>query len=689
MSEKVRRAGSRTRLYSSAIFAMALAAPAAAHAAATYTIANNTPKLIQSGTLLGAADPASVIDVTLWLNLHNRSELDAVTKALYDPTSPRYRHWLDRETLVARYAPTADEIKQVSAFAISKGLSITLVDKANFFVRTRGTVAAMERAFNVTISRYATKAGTIRANASDPQIADPAGALIRSVGGLDSSGYTHPLAQQTALLPPKGGAAGKSSVVSPNVAAAAPTAYTSACFKSPTTEAFSSSGYPVGVYTGNGYAGSTTSDTAGCGYTPPEIQAAYNLTALYNEGYNGAGQTIAILDWCGSLTIQHDANVFSAAFGLPLLSSSNFSIINYPQGSTCAGPDPEINIDVEWAHAIAPGANIDLIVPPSASFDDVNSGLLFIIENGLANVISNSYGSEELYTPLATLEVENSIAEVAAALGISANFASGDDGDFTFGYPQYDPPSVSAPADSPYATSVGGVSLALTATNGIAWQAGWGTNETLLVDEGTVFDPPFNFGFGFGAGGGPSGVFAKPSFQSKLYGPARLVPDIAWLADPFTGGVITISEPAQSPATIYTVYGGTSLATPMFSALWAIANEEAGAPLGLAAAYVYTMPAGTISDVTPYGSSTNVSATIAKSASNSRTFKPNQIAAPLDANASYVSVMWNYPLTQDTLYAITFGTDGKLKTKTGWDDVTGVGVPNAKAFADFFKPAAP
>jgi subtilase family serine protease len=125
------------------------------------------------------------------------------------------------------------------------------------------------------------------------------------------------------------------------------------------------------------------------------------------------------------------------------------------------------------------------------------------------------------------------------------------------------------------------------------------------MDEGTIFDPPLNFGFNFGAGGGPSAVFSKPSFQSSLSGKHRKLPDIAWLADPFTGGVIAISEPFVSPQLEWTVYGGTSLATPMFSALWAIANQEAGVPLGQAAQYLYSMPAGTITDVVPVGSTTN------------------------------------------------------------------------------------
>ena len=169
------------------------------------------------------------------------------------------------------------------------------------------------------------------------------------------------------------------------------------------------------------------------------------------------------------------------------MTSSNFAITYIPTPSLCEATDQvEINIDVEWAHAVAPGANINLIVPPSASFQDVDEAEFTAVTYGLANVLSGSYGSVESFTDTADLENENLISEIAAISGISTNFSSGDDGDFTFfGIPA----TVSAPADSPWATAVGGVALALNPDNSIAWQAGWGNNEVLLAETGFVFDP--------------------------------------------------------------------------------------------------------------------------------------------------------------------------------------------------------
>ena len=113
------------------------------------------------------------------------------------------------------------------------------------------------------------------------------------------------------------------------------------------------------------------------------IQAAYNLTGLYAEGYNGAGQTIVIMDWCGSPTITEDANTFSKKFGLPKLTSSNFNIIDYPGPSDCSGVNPQINLEVEWAHAIAPGANIDLIIAADGSYEDVDEATYYASRPGV------------------------------------------------------------------------------------------------------------------------------------------------------------------------------------------------------------------------------------------------------------------------------------------------------------------
>jgi subtilase family serine protease len=642
-------------------------------------ITNNVSRMAVTGKNLGPADSSKVINVSIWLKLHDPEALDSLTAELYDPSSPKFHQWLSHDEFAARFAPTAKEALAVEEFLSAHNLLVVEVGPNSMFVRARGTVAAVSKAFRVQMSNFELQGKTYFANTSEPFIEGPAAALVASVSGLHNLEYQHPLVARSV-----GQKTSKPGVVS--MAADPGSGFISQnCFTAPAKETFDFGSFPTATYLGNTY--SAGAPSAGCGYTPPEIQKAYDLNALYKDGFDGTGQTIVIIDWCGSPTIRQDVNTFSERFGLPALTPSTFQILNSSTPPTCGGPDPEINIDVEWAHAIAPGASIDLVVPPSASFQDVDIAEFYAIANHLGNVISGSYGSEEFFDPPSEVEVENLINEIAAVEGISANFSSGDGGDDTFDSPQFNPKSVNVPADSPYATAVGGVTLALKANDTIAWQTGWGTNETLLISAGQIVDPPFNFGFQGGSGGGSSAVFAKPSYQSKVKGSGRQVPDISWLADPFTGGVIVISEPFQFPPQIWTVYGGTSLACPMFSGLWAIANQEAGTPLGQAAPHLYTMPKGAITDVLPFGSKTNVTASINEGGGVIHHYTADVLASPLEGATEYYSAIWNIPLAQDTAYVVTFGTDSGLRTTTGYDNVTGLGTPSGKAFADFFNPA--
>jgi subtilase family serine protease len=656
-------------------------------------VADNTPSFVATGKNLGAEDPAKVIEVSVWLQPHNRGQFDALAQSLYDRTSPNYRHWLKPAEVAVLLAPTAQEAETVRQFLAAHNLTIVKTGPMNFYVRARGAVGDVQKAFQVQLNNYQVGNKVVRATAGDPYVEGPAGELVRAVSGLDSGEFEHPLVARPTI------SSGKTGSVAATVASVTNSDfYSSQCFTGTESETFSTGGngsLPIGKYSGNKL-NLPTWTSAGCAYTPPVIQTAYNLTGLYNEGYNGAGQTIAIVDWCGSFTIQSDANAFSAKFGLPALTSSNFGII-YTAPSLCMAYDQaEINIDVEWSHAIAPGANINLVVPPSAGFQDVNQAEFDVVNYGWGTVLSGSFASTELYTPTTELDTENLISEIGAVEGISTNFASGDYGDYGL---QTLRSTVSAPADSPWATAVGGVTLALNTDNSIAWQAGWGNNETLLVEEGTVFDPP-QASFSGGSGGGPSecltknirfrppictGGFPKPSYQQSLPGPNRQLPDVSWLADPYTGAAIVISIPDQTPQQVWQVYGGTSLATPMFSALWAIANQEAlaggGAALGQAAQYLYSLPAGTVYDIVPVSSPTNVTGSIQDT--NGKTWYTAKELAGV-SSGDFVSALWNYEALDDTTLVVSFGTDFGLKTAPGWDNVTGVGTPNAQAFADYF-----
>jgi subtilase family serine protease len=653
------------------------------------SIPNSTPPFAQTAHKIGPTDSSQTIEITVWLNVHNRQQLDTVAGELYKPSSPHYRAWLKFSQIAADYAPTAEEARTVTEFLTAHKLSIVLADPNNFFVRARGTVAQVSAAFHVELSNFEVRGQVIRANTTDPYIEGPAAALVHLVSGLSNQHSENAPVQKSTPSAAASSPSAKSVPSEKSVAAQTDSSlssfFSSNCFSSPITDNLTTNGgLPAASFSGNLY---DSTNIGGCGYTPPEIQAAYNLTGLYKAGHNGKGQSIVIFEICNTATIQADANAFSSQFGLPALTSSNFSVIEYPVPAPCDYPDIEESLDVEWAHAIAPGANIVVLVTPnvpdSGFPQDVDLALLYAIANHLGNSVSFSYGLPEFLIAPADLEQTNLIIELAAVSGISANFSSGDSGDYTDGFSGVTP-SVIYPADSPYATAVGGISLALNGSNAIKWQSGWGTNVNLLDDTGFVSDPPFGF-FDGGSGGGPSAFYPKPGFQHKLPGSFRLLPDVAWIADPFTGVVIDLTDNGVYPPREWFAIGGTSVACPMFSALWAIANQEAGTPLGQASQYVYSTPSSTITDIVPVGSKTNVAGVVADE-TGTTAYSASDLAQPLDSTTVFYDALWNVPLNQGTVQLVTFGTDTHLQTAPGWDDVTGVGVPNPKAFADFFKP---
>ncbi len=690
-------------------------------------IADNTPRYVATAKNLGSEDPTKVIEVSIWLQLHDQSKFDALTASLYDSSSANYRHFLKPQEIAARFGPTADEAKTVRQFFEDHNLTVVKTGADNFYVRARGTVGDVEKAFHVQLNNYEVRGKTIRANVGDPYVEGPAGDLVRAVSGLDSGGFEHH------VIVRQSGLSGKPLALAKPAAVADSDFFSSQCFTGTGTETMvnNGSGFPIGTYKGNLLnLGSATG--LGCAYTPPVIQNAYNLTALYGEHGQprGADQTIAIIDWCGSATILNDVNAFSAEFGLPQLIPADqfqqpFLGIIYTAPSSCISWNvPEINLDVEWSHAIAPDANINLVVPPTSEFQDVNQAEFDVVNLVLGTVLSGSYGVPEPLASTSELETESLLSEIGAAEGISTNFSSGDYGDYTFEGP---PATVNAPADSPWATAVGGVSLALNADNSIAWQAGWGTNAEMPVYDGTVAVPPYilgleigtPIGFQYGSGGGPSdclyvdslnltclGGFPKPSYQANLPGNYRQLPDISWLGDPNTGAAILISIPGIDPPQVWEVIGGTSLAAPMFSGLWVIANQAATfaghPPLGQAAPYLYSLPADTIHDIVPVTSGHNVTASI-EDATGTNKYNASEVfggAAP----PKFVSAMWDDAYLNDTLLVLSFGTDcaaitdpildddgtacnspQALTTTKGWDNVTGVGTPNAKAFVDYFR----
>ena len=635
-------------------------------------IPNGTPGFIGYSSDQGPLDPSALLTVNVWLKLHNQQQLDRLVEQQKQKNSSNYHHWITQDQFNSNYGPTPQEVKAVSNFLSAKGLTVVSVAENNLYVKAQGSVGAIQKAFNVQIHSYNKNGSNYHSNNADPSVNDPAGGLIAAITGLDDFGFEPNVAH--AGTAEGASAAFRSLAVSPQGFF-----FESQCFRPVETDTFMST-TNLAIYTGNRYGANITNGSLGhlppCGYQPSDLQKAYNLNPLYTTGLNGTGQTIVITEAFGSATIAQDAQVFSQLYGLPpvnLTIAKAPGLSNNPKG-TGLGWDVETTLDVEWAHAIAPGANIVLVVATDrASLDEA---INYAVVHHLGNTISNSWSSLEGLGNPAQFDRVNRILEMAAAQGIDANFASGDDGDETVivGFK-----TVAFPASSPFATGVGGTTLALNPDKTIAFQTGWGNNLTLIAETAALgnapANPPLHLGFVGGAGGGPSLTFARPSFQSGLSVPGntRLVPDIAMVADSFTG--VEIIETIGGQLSVG-VIGGTSLATPLFSGIMAIAAQSAGHGLGQAAALVYDLPAGAVNDILPVSSSANVTGIL-----DGAPLSAANLAAPLDGNTSFYSAIYNSPFST-RWFVITFGTDSSLATAPGWDDVTGVGTPDALNFVN-------
>lgn len=650
-------------------------------------------RLLAKARSLGPEDPSKVITVNVWLKHRNQAGFDALVKQMYEKDSPNYHNFLTLAQYKARFAPADRDAAVVRNFLTTHNLTVSSTDRNNHYVAARGRVSDVQNAFNVQIERFNSEGTIRRAATTEPSVSGPASALVAAVqvGDLAYSSDAAPARDLDTGVPFPG--VQLTPGVNPNGLF-----FSANCFRSPETKKFTTpGGGPSAVYQGNRYGADITSGPPNlppCGYDSAELQTAYGLNQAYKKGWDGTGQTIVIVDAFGSNTIFDDANTFSSLNGLPALTSTNFTIYtpNGPVncGTACVNGNWqfETTLDVEWAHAIAPGANIALVLGADNSFTNLDIANLFAIENLLGNVISNSFGIQEIalvdFFP-SELVVENSLSETAAALGISQDISSGDNGDslaFDNAHFGINSVSVNSGASSPFATAVGGTSTFLNKNDTIRFQTGWGLNFARIAnpDPNPPTVPPLLFGFQSGSGGGTSVFFDKPPYQSSLPGNFRLVPDIAMNADPQTGVeiIVTLDQIPGDPQSV-AVFGGTSLACPMFSGLWAIANQVAGVPLGQAAPYLYNLSGNAIADVTDLTSLHNVIGVISDPPNPPVYESADALAGPLDGNVNYISAL--FQSSSSTRWDVfTFGTDSSLTTGPGWDNVTGLGTPNGIPF---------
>jgi subtilase family serine protease len=275
------------------------------------------------------------------------------------------------------------------------------------------------------------------------------------------------------------------------------------------------------------------------GYTPAQIRHAYGFDQLWLDG---RGQTIAIVDAYDDPNIVNDLRTFDRTFGLPDL--PRFTKVNQ-SGRTIfpkvdAGWAGEITLDVEWAHAIAPGANILLVEANSSSLVDLYTAVDYARHQpGVVTVSMSFGGSEGSYEPSVDSIMTTPAGHIGGSGlpgGITFVASTGDNG-APGGYPAY----------SPNVVAVGGTSLFLDDGGDYLGEAGWS-----------------------GSGGGISRVEPEPAYQYSVQNTGtRTIPDVSYDADPNTGFWIYNTVGSNG----WSVIGGTSAGAPQWAALMALVDQ--------------------------------------------------------------------------------------------------------------------
>jgi subtilase family serine protease len=610
------------------------AASSAFSAPSRGSISGSVPGWTRAAHSTGSTSSSKRVSFNVVLKLRNQAGAEALAAAVSDPNSKSYGHYLTSSQFNAAYAPTAGQVKKVSDYLKSQGIKVSGVAQGNRWVEASGTVAQINQAFDTSIKNYSYKGKNIYGPSKTLSMPSAVAGVVGAVVGVSSEGAL----RQPANI-------GNGAPVSDSAAPDANKPPASSCshywgeHTQTVPEAFGKTSFP----------------TPGCGYSPANLRQAYGMQSAVSHGNDGRGVTVAIIDAYASPTIEADTNQLSTENGEPTfaagqLTQTTFGPFNLQD--ECggeAGWNIEESIDVQSAHGLAPGANIHYIGAQNCD-TGIDDAANYVIQNHVANIVSNSYGFAGEDGLGDEVNTEHSMFIQAAIEGIGFYYSSGDDGDnFVFGNTTHPEPDF--PSSDPLVTAVGGTTLAVNPNGSYDFETTWGNwlDPVDFTGATAQYSLPLPGEFLSGGGGGVSGLFAEPAYQklavpnklAKLNGgkPMRVVPDVAALGDPETGFIIVVGG-------AHAQFGGTSLACPIFAGIQALASQGRRFPIGFANPLLYsaTNLLGGFRDIKDPAPDTLVYATNSGS---------NLLPAAMDTSLIAVK---------------------------GYDDATGLGTPNGAAF---------
>ncbi|MCU1428537.1 MAG: hypothetical protein JWL83_2537, partial [Actinomycetia bacterium] len=540
------------------------------------------------------------------------------------------------------------------------GFTINGVPSNNQYVEATGSIAHIAAAFGVNLGQYHVKGKVLRS--ADRNLSVPASlaGIVSGVIGVDQAlSLLHPLNTTGNNAPGTSPAAS----ASPRKGIPLPGGFRNA---PPCSAYWAQATATIPNYPPYG----TKVPYAPCGYKPPQLRAAYGFDSVVSKGVDGTGTTVAIVDAFASPTILADAQTYASRNDPthPLTTKQFKQLVFKPTHSLIGPCDAsgwfgEETLDVEAVHAMAPGANILFVGGSDCTSISLDKAVNAIVADHLAQIVSNSYGDLGEDIPADEVSAFTNIAVQAGMEGIGLYFSSGDNGDESTTLKS---PSADFSASSPWVTAVGGTSIGIGADGHRVLETGWETTKSTLKKNGK-WKPPTPDAFLYGSGGGTSRLFAEPAYQEGVVPDAltrvnqvpgrhgRVVPDVSLDGDPNTGMLVGQTQ-VFPEGTKYDEYriGGTSLSSPLFAGIMALADQNSGVAHGFVNPMLYDN-AGTAA----FNDVTHVKAA--------------------DVRVDYLN---GIDATNGTVVSIRgFDFQGlTIKTTPGYDNVTGLGTPNGKSF---------
>lgn len=651
----------------SALAIAGLVAPQALAATPRATL-DAAPAWTTGAQQVGETPASAVQRMSVVLKLRDAQGAEALARAVSDPASVSYGHYVSAAQWRSRFAPTDAQVGAVVSWLKTQGFAIGAIPANHRTVSFTGTSAQAETAFATNLKVFIKNGQQVSAPATTTSVPTALAGTVAGVTGLDRSAQKAP-----------SGSGGDIPSTRTHHSTAADLGTTPAqpADELPPPPAVYRNAPPCSTYYGQKPAPAfpqilaTPLTYVPCGYKPDQLRGAYGESGSRNSGaplangVDGRGVTVAIVDAYASPTIAGDAAAW-AKRNDPSHPVKSYSISQsvpptFTDTAACgaSGWYGEETLDVEAVHSTAPGASILYVGGASCYNAELDSAVNTVVDNQLAQVVTNSYGDIGEPSSVSDVADEHQTLLQAAAEGISIMFSSGDAGDNTaLGVPR----SVDYEASDPYATAVGGTSLAVGASNNYLFETGWSTTSRTLKN-GTWGSSTYSAG----GGGGTSVLFNQPSYQkgvvptsiSQYFSatPHRAVPDVAMDADANTGLLIGETQTFPDGSAHYSEYrlGGTSLASPLFAGMTAVADQYAGTALGFLNPRLYKLAGSSaFHDIVAPTKSVGV-------------VRVNYVNS-FDGSAGYTTLLRQ------------FGVPESIFARPGYDDVTGVGTPNGVGF---------